>query len=183
MTLGRPTNCQAGRQRTSRRGRHMSAHKGNNYAQGNKGGGRKTLYKPEYAEMARKIALLGSTDAELADIFEVSETTIHEWKKKHKEFSEALKKGKILADANVADRLYKKATGYEHEAVKIFNNNGEEMVVPYTEKFAPDTTAAIFWLKNRQRAHWRDRQEVEHDATDRLADAIMSARRRERNGE
>ena len=161
----------------------MAAPKGNNYAAGNKGGGRDTSYKPEYAEMARKIALLGCTDAELADILGVCETTINAWKKKYEDFSEALKKGKVLADANVADRLYKKATGYEHESVKIFNNNGEEMIVPFTEKFAPDTTAAIFWLKNRRRGQWRDRQEVEHDVSDKLAETIMNARRRERNGE
>lgn len=127
--------------------------------------GRPTKYKAEYAEQARKLCLLGSTDADLADFFEVPESTINNWKKAHPEFMESIKKGKAIADATVADRLYKRATGYEHQAVKIFNNGGEKMVVPYTERFAPDTTAAIFWLKNRQPASWRDRQHTEHSGS------------------
>jgi uncharacterized protein YjcR len=60
----------------------MSAPKGNKNALGNRGGGRETTYSPEYAEKAFKIALLGATDKELADILGVSETTINAWKKK-----------------------------------------------------------------------------------------------------
>ncbi|GGO89055.1 hypothetical protein GCM10011348_45910 [Marinobacterium nitratireducens] len=123
---------------------------------------RPTRYKAEFAEQARKLCLLGATDKDLADFFEVAETTIDNWKKAHAEFMGSIKSGKQLADATVADRLYKRATGYEHDAVKIFNNGGEEMVVPYTERYAPDTTAAIFWLKNRQPEKWRDKQHVDH---------------------
>lgn len=123
---------------------------------------RPTRYRAEYAEQARKLCLLGATDKDLADFFEVVETTIDNWKKAHPEFLGAMKKGKQLADATVADRLYKRATGYEHDAVKIFNNGGEAMEVPYVERYAPDTTAAIFWLKNRQPANWRDKQHVDH---------------------
>lgn len=144
---------------------------------------RPTKYKAEYAEQARKLCLLGSTDADMADFFEVSESTIAKWKLAHKEFSESIKKGKAIADATVADRLYKRATGYEHDAVKIFNNGGEEMVVPYTERFAPDTTAAIFWLKNRASANWRDKQNIEHDVSDKMADMILEARKRARRGD
>ncbi len=125
-------------------------------------GGRPTLYKDEYPEQARKLCLLGATDKELADFFCVSEDTIHEWKKVHPEFSESLKNGKDMADATVADRLYKRATGYEHKAVKISANpNGDEHVTEYTERYPPDTTACIFWLKNRQRTKWRDKVETD----------------------
>lgn len=139
----------------------MAAPKGNKFAAGNPGGARPSLYKPEYAKMAQKIALLGATDAELAECFDVCEDTINKWKLAHKEFSLALKAGKRLADAHVADRLYKRATGYEHAAVKIVATaNGEDHSVPYTERYPPDTTACIFWLKNRQPEHWRDRKEL-----------------------
>lgn len=141
---------------------------------------RPTKYKAEFAEQARKLCLLGATDADMAEFFEVTESTINKWKLDHKEFSESLKKGKTLADATVADRLFKRATGYEHEAVKIFNNGGEAMEVPFIERFAPDTTAAIFWLKNRQSASWRDKQQIEHDVSDRMADQIVAARKRAR---
>lgn len=126
--------------------------------------GRPSDYRPEYAEKARKLCLLGATDKELADFFEVNEDTVHEWKKVHRQFSESIKAGKSEADANVADRLYKRAMGYTHDAVKIFANptTGAEQIVPFTEHYAPDTTACIFWLKNRQRDKWRDKQDLEH---------------------
>ena len=109
------------------------------------------------------MAKLGSTDSDLAAAFEVSEVTINNWKKAHPEFSLALKKGKELADAEVADKLFKRATGYSHQAVKIVANanTGQEHIVPYTEHYPPDTTAAIFWLKNRQRDKWRDKVDTE----------------------
>lgn len=142
----------------------MPAPKGNKNAIGNKGGGRLPTYKPEYSAMAEKIALLGATDKDLAEVFDVCETTINAWKRDYVEFREALKKGKTIADATVAQRLYQRATGYSHEAVKIVADakSGAEHIVPYTEHYAPDTTACIFWLKNRQKEKWRDKTETEH---------------------
>lgn len=125
--------------------------------------GRPTKYKPEYAEQALKLCRLGATDKELADFFQVNEDTINEWKKVHPEFSESLKEGKLMADAEVADKLFKRATGYSHEAVKIAASpGGDHVAVPYTEHYPPDTTAAIFWLKNRRPDVWRDKQDVQH---------------------
>lgn len=126
-------------------------------------GGRPTKYKKEYDEQAYKLCLLGSTDKELASFFEVVESTINLWKLEHRGFSESIKRGKSLADANVAERLYKRAMGYEHKEDKIFNNNGEALVVGTTKHYAPDTTAAIFWLKNRQPELWRDKPEPTDD--------------------
>lgn len=124
--------------------------------------GRPTEYKDEFNRQAEKLCLLGSTDADLADFFDVTETTINNWKLKHPDFFESIKRGKISADANVASRLYKRAIGYEHDEDKIFNNNGEPLIVPTIKHVQPDTTAAIFWLKNRQPKMWRDKQEIEH---------------------
>lgn len=128
--------------------------------------GRPSKYKPEYAELAYNYCLLGATDKTLAEFFDVSEQTINTWKQEHPDFLESLKNGKIEADARVANSLYRKAIGYEHAAVKIFNDQGAPMVVDYTERFAPDTTAAIFWLKNRQPALWRDTKDIDHKSTD-----------------
>lgn len=122
-------------------------------------GGRPTKYKEEYDEQVYKLCLLGSTDKDIASFFEVDESTINRWKLEHDGFCESLKRGKFLADANVAERLYKRAMGYEHKEDKIFNNNGEALVVGTTKHYAPDTTAAIFWLKNRQPELWRDKPE------------------------
>jgi transposase-like protein len=121
--------------------------------------GRPTKYKPEYAEQAYKLCLLGATDIEMADFFEVAESTLYLWKKEHPEFSEALKKGKMQADAVIAQKLYHRAKGYEHPEDKIFFDKGEPIVVPTIKHYPPDTRAAIFWLKNRQPDKWRDKQE------------------------
>lgn len=97
--------------------------------------GRPTKYKPDYhPEKAHKLALLGLTDEEMAVSFDVTTSTIYEWMNRHSEFSEAIKSGKVTADANVAQSLYKKA-------------------------LAGDTTSAIFWLKNRRSKDWRDKQD------------------------
>jgi hypothetical protein len=139
----------------------MPAEKGNKYAAGNKGGGRKERYKEEYAQMAYNYCLLGAIDEQLAGFFGVTEKTINEWKKIHEEFGLALKKGKDEADAVIAQKLFHRAKGYEHPEDKIFNDNGSPMIVPTIKHYPPDTTAAIFWLKNRQPAKWRDRQEID----------------------
>ena len=104
----------------------------------------------------------------MADFFEVDERTIGNWKNEHEEFFQSIKKGKTFADAVIADSLYHRAKGYSHPAVKILSvaqgagQPSEVQEAPYTEHYAPDTTAAIFWLKNRQPAKWRDKQDVEH---------------------
>jgi hypothetical protein len=129
-------------------------------------GGRPSSYKPEYAEQAKKLCRLGATDKELADFFETSEQTLNTWKKAHPEFLESLKAGKLMADAEVANKLFYRALGYKHDAVKIMQVGGEIKNVPYIEHYPPDTTACIFWLKNRQRDKWRDKPEENASAQD-----------------
>lgn len=121
-------------------------------------GGRPTDYDPTHAEQARKICELGATDQEIADFFKVDVRTIYRWKHDHDEFCQALKSGKAVADERVERSLYQKAIGYEQEEVKIFMPAGAESPVyaPYRAKVSPDTTAAIFWLKNRRSQEWRD---------------------------
>lgn len=126
-------------------------------------GGRPTKFKPEFVAQAEKLAKLGATDRDAADFFEVNEATIHRWKLSHPEFCEALKVGKETADARVEQSLYRRALGYQHDAVKIHvSGDGKITEVPFTEHYAPDTTAAIFWLKNRKPGEWRDKSEVEN---------------------
>lgn len=127
--------------------------------------GRPSKYKEEYAEQAYKLCLLGATDKELADFFNVQESTINYWKLHQVGFSESLKSGKDGADAVVASKLFQRAIGYEHKEDKIFNNEGEPLIVPTIKHYAPDTTACIFWLKNRQSAKWRDKTDHEHSGS------------------
>jgi hypothetical protein len=124
-------------------------------------GGRPTKYKPEYAEQAFKYCLLGATDAELAKYFEVDERTINRWKQDYPEFCQSIKEGKEEADAKVANSLYMRAKGYDRETVKVFQFQGNPVVVPFTEHIPPDTGAAMAWLKNRQPSKWRDKQDID----------------------
>lgn len=125
--------------------------------------GRPTLYRDEYAEQAYKLCLLSATDADLAKFFGVEERTINNWKDAHEAFFQSITRGKEEADANVAERLYQRAIGYSHRAVKIFMPAGAEEPVyaEYTEHYPPDTQAASLWLRNRQPAKWRDKQDRE----------------------
>ena len=136
--------------------------------------GQPTSYQDKYNAQVRKLCLLGATDKEIADFFNVSEATINNWKIKYPEFLESIKEGKVLADATVSESLYKRANGYSHAEDKIFNSNGEALVVPTTKHYPPDSTAAIFWLKNRQRDKWRDRQDVDLNPSSDLLDFFNS---------
>lgn len=113
-------------------------------------GGRPSAYRDEFAEHARKLCLLGATDAQLGEFFGVSEQTINAWKVKHETFASALRRGKLEADAAVAQSLYNEAIG-------------------------GNVTACIFWLKNRQKEHWRDKHEMEHGATETFASLVAQA--------
>lgn len=137
--------------------------------------GRPSKFKPEYAKQAFKLCLLGQTDAQLATFFEVNEDTIHEWKKKHLEFSESTKQGKIIADARVAYALYRRAIGYKYEEVtfeKVDNGSldvfAKDLIMTeayrkriVVKELPPDVGAALKWLSNRQKDHWRDKLSVE----------------------
>ncbi|MDO6706779.1 hypothetical protein [Photobacterium sp. 1_MG-2023] len=126
--------------------------------------GRKTKYKKDFDQLAYNYCLLGATDAKLAEFFDVSEQTINTWKKSHSSFLESIKKGKAQADAQVAASLFGRAVGYSHPEVKVATHEGKITdEKEYNKHYPPDTTAAIFWLKNRQPEMWRDKQEVKHE--------------------
>lgn len=129
-------------------------------------GGRPTSYRKEYCEQATKLSLLGATDKEMADFFNVSVSTFNLWKIEHSEFSDSLKDGKDKLDNRVKQSLYRRAMGYSHPDVHISNYQGEITITPIEKHYPPDTTAAIFWLKNRQPAEFRDR--VEHELSGKI---------------
>ena len=139
-------------------------------------------YRHEYAEQARKLCLLlGATHEELAGFFDVPAATLRDWLAAIPAFAAAVQAGMELADAEIADRLYQRALGYSHEAVRIFNHQGVPLKVPYVEHYPPDATACIFWLKSRQRDKWRDKVEHEHHAVTELLDCLDAAGERAKN--
>lgn len=144
-----------------------------------------TLHRPEYDEQAYKLCLLGATLDELADFFGVCAKTVDNWVVKHPEFADAVRRGRMQADANVAERLYERARGYSHEAVKIFMppGGGDPVYAPYIEHYPPDTAAASLWLRNRQPQRWRDKQEIDHTGGVTIEHLIIEAATRKPAGD
>lgn len=140
--------------------------------------GRPSAFRPEYAEQAAKLCRLGAIDLDLADFFDVSEVTINAWKKAHPEFLKSLKDAKAEADRSVAESLLDRAQGAsftvqkEVKLKKEWWENGKKFVEERVEvvdlqmEVPPDTTACIFWLKNRRPDLWRDKQEHQHSGAD-----------------
>lgn len=130
--------------------------------------GRPTLFTKRLAQTILKMAETGATAPQIAKAAGVSESVIKNWMGRHPDFMSALKKSKDFADAMVEASLYQRALGYSHPAIKFFcTKQGDIKHVEYLEHYPPDTTACIFWLKNRQKDNWRERQEpvAESDST------------------
>lgn len=118
---------------------------------------RPSKYKPEFAELAKHLCKLGATDADLANAFKVTVSTISLWKVQHRGFSEALRVPKAIADRKVEASLFRRATGFECDETDIRVIDGKVVQTTVRKVYPPDTTACIFWLKNRNRKDWRDR--------------------------
>lgn len=100
----------------------------------------------------------GLTDEQIAHNMGVTAKTLYVWKSAYGEICEALKRGKDVVDTQVENALLKRALGYEYmeERVEVSDKDGRK-VIQTTKTVPPDTTAQIFWLKNRIPAKWRDK--------------------------
>ena len=114
----------------------------------------------------------GLTHEDIAHNIGINVATLYDWRNKYPEIDNALKKGKEVADILVENALYKRAIGYTYEEtiteiteIPYIDKNGKQAIkkekhIKKVEKTAlPDTTAQIFWLKNRKPTVWRDRQD------------------------
>ena len=107
-------------------------------------GGRPSKFNDEVLRQAKLLYLKGFTDAEVAEVLNVSESTINEWKLAHPEFSESLKNSKTDSDEEVEKSLRQRALGF---------TEGDKY-------YPPSEVACIFWLKNRKPDRWRDKHEI-----------------------
>ena len=116
----------------------------------------------------------GLTDEQIAEKMGIGTTTLYRWKDEYREIRESLKKGKEVVDRLVENDLLKKATGEVRTLRKpikvkeVLYENGKRLAererIEYAEEevyIPPDTTAQIFWLKNRKPEEWRDKRNVE----------------------
>lgn len=124
-----------------------------------------TEHRDQILFEARELGLSGATDYEAAQALGISVVTLNQWKARDPEFRAALQIGKDIADGLVEASLYHKARGYSFRSEKIFQYEGQVIRAETVEHVPPSDTAAIFWLKNRQRDKWRDVQQMEHSGT------------------
>lgn len=139
--------------------------------------GRPNKYKqwltPEGLQQLEEWARMGLTDDQIAHNMGIAYSTFYDYKARFKEFSEALKRGKAIVDQHVENALLKRALGYHYD--EITKEPGTEVdpitgikkkamveVKRVTKEVHGDTTAQIFWLKNRKPKEWRDKQQIDH---------------------
>lgn len=109
----------------------------------------------------------GLTDDQIAENMGISVRTLYRWKGKNCQICQALKKGKEAADRQVENALFKRATGYDYEEIREELQNGVVTKRTITVKHVPgDTTAQIFWLKNRKPDHWGGGNEFSDNGVD-----------------
>lgn len=123
--------------------------------------GRPSKYKPEFAQRVKMLCASGATLSDLATAFGVSVSTVKLWALEHKAFSAAQKVGKATADRLVEESLFRRAMGYETDETDIRVVGTKLVKTQIRRHYQPDTTACIFWLKNRKPKEWRDRQQHE----------------------
>jgi hypothetical protein len=122
----------------------------------------------------------GLTDEQIAHNLGISKDSFYKYKKEHSDFSDSLKRGKEVIDIEVENSLLRRAMGYTYEEVTkqplynivtgepIRNDKGEHIIAitkVVKKEVQPDTTAQIFWLKNRKPVEWRDKHEQEIEIT------------------
>ena len=132
------------------------APKGNNFAAGNRGGGRPSLYQVKYADIARRMCEQGATNADLADQFGVSLPTIALWQVEKKEFFLACQAGAETAAPRVERALFERAMGYTYDREEIKVIDGQVVRVPVREHVPPDYNSMRLWLCNRAPDRWKD---------------------------
>jgi hypothetical protein len=119
----------------------------------------------------------GYIDEDIAKKLGVAYSTFKEYKVKYPDLLASLKKGKEVVDFEVENALLKRALGYKYvettKEARIDKKTGKEelVVVKAVEKEMPaDTTAQIFWLKNRKPDEWRDTKKVDITGSVKLED-------------
>lgn len=111
----------------------------------------------------------GLTDEQIFKNLGISRDTFYKYKEKYTDFSDALKKGKEVADIEVENALFKRAIGYTYKEVtkevKDIDGKKSTFIKEVTKVVPGDVAAQIFWLKNRKSNNWKDKRENENDDT------------------
>lgn len=158
------------------------------------------MSKPKYDEnfplLAQDYARQGLIDTEIAAKLGIGTTVYYEYQNIHPEFADAIKAGKRPVDVEVENALLKRALGFEYEEVSVeYKPKGKDLeeegkpkrptLVRKIKKFVvPDTTACIFWSKNRRPGLWRDKHDLELSGgvSIRVVSAVPRSKEKGNNG-
>lgn len=137
--------------------------------------------------MLEGLARDGLTDDQIAQKIGIGTSTFYRWQEQFREFRDALKKGKAPVDIQVENALLKRALGYEYEETiteieELAGGHQKKHIRKVTKHCPPDTTAQIFWLKNRRPDRWRDKVEQVQTVENELLQSLMALERRSSNG-
>lgn len=139
--------------------------------------GRPSKYKEEYSEQAEKLYRLGGKDTEVADFFKITEQTLHNWKAEHPEFLESIRAGKEYWDGEAIEKsLVKQAMGYTVEEEKYEEGTSGVKKTVTKRYIPPSATATAYWLNNRSRGRYKQKQEVEHSGEGMVFNVNYSAK-------
>ena len=114
----------------------------------------------------------GLTEDQISHNIGISRTTLYNWKTKNIDILNALKKGKEVVDIEVENALFKRAVGYDYEETTIEKGIETKRI---TKHMPGDTTAMIYWLKNRKPQQWRERRELENVEVMEKLDQLLEA--------
>lgn len=120
--------------------------------------GRPTKYRVEFNERAYRMALLGATEAEIAEWLDISVSKFEQWKQKYPKFREAIKNGSLPADAEAAHSLFQRVKGYEGIYEKTLDEHGK-VIETKMRYIGPDVRACEIWLRNRRRKQWASNED------------------------
>ena len=132
----------------------------------------------------------GLTEEQIAKNMGVSRSTLSDYKVKYPDILRAIKNSKEVADREVENALFNKATGYTvklKKPMKVRHVEYDEQTgrkiaeyerIEYIEEevhVPADTTAQIFWLKNRKSNEWRDKVAVTDESSLEKLDELISS--------
>ena len=138
---------------------------------------------PDGLTMLEGLARDGLTDELICKKIGIGARTFYEWMERFPQMAQAIKKGKAPVDIQVENALLKRALGYEYEETiteveELAGGHQKKHIRKVMKHCPPDTTAQIFWLKNRRPERWRDKVEQVQTVGNELLESLMNLERR-----
>jgi hypothetical protein len=135
--------------------------------------GPKSSFNDKIRETILRLIKEGKTEIEISKEIGVCRKTLNNWKGEHADLLKAVHEARLIPDQLVEVSLFQRALGYSHPEEKIIQTrDGGLETVTVTKHHPPDTTAAIFWLRNRQKKRWSEKNESDVTVNNNIAGSL-----------